>query len=114
MPRSILQVLYFQPSRKQPPATSCDISPLYRLDVPCRLSRAFTLHRVISPAASCFTSGAARQQWMEKRLCSTNALHFTFVGVVATLADSVVVAEFAGYWLHGVCTVASSPATVGA
>jgi len=24
----------------------------------------------------------------------------TFVGVVATLADSVVVAEFAGYWLH--------------
>ncbi len=37
---------------------------------------------------------------MEKRLCSTNALHFTFVGVVATLADSVVVAEFAGYWLH--------------
>jgi len=29
-------------------------------------------------------------------------LHFTFVGVVATLADSVVVAEFAGYWLHRV------------
>jgi sterol desaturase/sphingolipid hydroxylase (fatty acid hydroxylase superfamily) len=27
-------------------------------------------------------------------------LHFTFVGVVATLVDSVVVAEFAGYWLH--------------
>jgi len=27
-------------------------------------------------------------------------LHVTFVGIVATLADSVVVAEFAGYWLH--------------
>jgi sterol desaturase/sphingolipid hydroxylase (fatty acid hydroxylase superfamily) len=27
-------------------------------------------------------------------------LHFTFVGVVATLVDSVVIAEFAGYWLH--------------
>ncbi len=27
-------------------------------------------------------------------------LHVTFVGVVATLVDSVVVAEFAGYWLH--------------
>jgi len=27
-------------------------------------------------------------------------LHATFVGVVATLVDSVVVAEFAGYWLH--------------
>jgi len=27
-------------------------------------------------------------------------LHVTFVGVIATLADSVVVAEFAGYWLH--------------
>jgi len=26
--------------------------------------------------------------------------HVTFVGVVATLVDSVVVAEFAGYWLH--------------
>ena len=26
--------------------------------------------------------------------------HFTFIGVVATLVDSVVVAEFAGYWLH--------------
>jgi sterol desaturase/sphingolipid hydroxylase (fatty acid hydroxylase superfamily) len=26
--------------------------------------------------------------------------HITFVGVVATLVDSVVVAEFAGYWLH--------------
>ncbi len=40
-------------------------------------------------------------------------LHFTFVGVLATLADSVVVAEFAGYWLHRFCTVASSQATVG-
>jgi len=27
-------------------------------------------------------------------------LHATFVGVVATLVDSVIVAEFAGYWLH--------------
>src|SRR5438128_8650623 len=27
-------------------------------------------------------------------------LHVTFVGVVATLVDSVVVAEFAGYWLN--------------
>jgi sterol desaturase/sphingolipid hydroxylase (fatty acid hydroxylase superfamily) len=27
-------------------------------------------------------------------------LHATFVGIVATLVDSVVVAEFAGYWLH--------------
>jgi sterol desaturase/sphingolipid hydroxylase (fatty acid hydroxylase superfamily) len=27
-------------------------------------------------------------------------LHVTFVGVVATLVGSVVVAEFAGYWLH--------------
>jgi sterol desaturase/sphingolipid hydroxylase (fatty acid hydroxylase superfamily) len=27
-------------------------------------------------------------------------LHVTFVGIVATLVDSVVVAEFAGYWLH--------------
>jgi sterol desaturase/sphingolipid hydroxylase (fatty acid hydroxylase superfamily) len=27
-------------------------------------------------------------------------LHVTLVGVVATLVDSVVVAEFAGYWLH--------------
>ncbi len=26
--------------------------------------------------------------------------HVTFVGVVATLVDSVVVAEFAGYWLR--------------
>ncbi|HKV61216.1 MAG TPA: sterol desaturase family protein [Candidatus Acidoferrum sp.] len=26
--------------------------------------------------------------------------HFTFVGIVATLVDSVVVAEFTGYWLH--------------
>jgi sterol desaturase/sphingolipid hydroxylase (fatty acid hydroxylase superfamily) len=27
-------------------------------------------------------------------------LHVTFVGIVATLVESVVVAEFAGYWLH--------------
>jgi hypothetical protein len=27
-------------------------------------------------------------------------LHITFIGIVATLVDSVVVAEFAGYWLH--------------
>jgi len=27
-------------------------------------------------------------------------LHITFVGVVAMLVDSVVVAEFAGHWLH--------------
>lgn len=27
-------------------------------------------------------------------------LHVTFVGIVATLVDSVIVAEFAGYWLH--------------
>jgi sterol desaturase/sphingolipid hydroxylase (fatty acid hydroxylase superfamily) len=27
-------------------------------------------------------------------------LHVTFIGVVATLVDAVVVAEFAGYWLH--------------
>ncbi len=27
-------------------------------------------------------------------------LHITFVGVVGTLVESVVVAEFAGYWLH--------------
>src|SRR5260370_19517403 len=27
-------------------------------------------------------------------------LHVTFVGIVATVRDSVVVAEFAGYWLH--------------
>jgi sterol desaturase/sphingolipid hydroxylase (fatty acid hydroxylase superfamily) len=27
-------------------------------------------------------------------------LHVTFVGIVATLVDSVVVAEFVGYWLH--------------
>jgi hypothetical protein len=26
--------------------------------------------------------------------------HVTFVGVIATLVDSVIVAEFAGYWLH--------------
>lgn len=26
--------------------------------------------------------------------------HGTFVGVIATLLDSVIVAEFAGYWLH--------------
>lgn len=26
--------------------------------------------------------------------------HATFVGVVATLVDSIVVAELAGYWLH--------------
>ncbi len=26
--------------------------------------------------------------------------HATFVGVVAALADSIVVAELAGYWLH--------------
>jgi hypothetical protein len=27
-------------------------------------------------------------------------LRLTFVAIVATLVDSVVVAEFAGYWLH--------------
>jgi sterol desaturase/sphingolipid hydroxylase (fatty acid hydroxylase superfamily) len=27
-------------------------------------------------------------------------LRVTFVGIVATLVDSIVVAEFAGYWLH--------------
>lgn len=27
-------------------------------------------------------------------------LHVTFVGVLATLVDSIIVAEFAGYWLH--------------
>jgi sterol desaturase/sphingolipid hydroxylase (fatty acid hydroxylase superfamily) len=27
-------------------------------------------------------------------------LHVTFVGIVGTLVDSVIVAEFAGYWLH--------------
>jgi len=27
-------------------------------------------------------------------------LHATFVGIVAALIDSIVVAEFAGYWLH--------------
>jgi sterol desaturase/sphingolipid hydroxylase (fatty acid hydroxylase superfamily) len=27
-------------------------------------------------------------------------LHITFVGILATLVDSIVVAEFAGYWLH--------------
>ncbi len=27
-------------------------------------------------------------------------LHVTLVGIIATLVDSVVVAEFAGYWLH--------------
>jgi hypothetical protein len=26
--------------------------------------------------------------------------HVTFVGVVATLAESIVVAEFVGYWLY--------------
>src|SRR4029077_4125049 len=26
--------------------------------------------------------------------------HVTFVGVLATLVDSIIVAEFAGYWLH--------------
>ncbi len=31
---------------------------------------------------------------------SYDRLHVTFVGIVATLVDSVVVAEFAGYWLH--------------
>lgn len=31
---------------------------------------------------------------------SYNRLHVTFVGIVATLVDSVVIAEFAGYWLH--------------
>ena len=31
---------------------------------------------------------------------SYERLHVTFVGVLATLVDSVVVAEFAGYWLH--------------
>jgi hypothetical protein len=31
---------------------------------------------------------------------SYERLHVTFVGIVATLVDSVVVAEFAGYWLH--------------
>jgi sterol desaturase/sphingolipid hydroxylase (fatty acid hydroxylase superfamily) len=28
-------------------------------------------------------------------------LHCTFIGIVATLVDSIAVAEFAGYWLHG-------------
>ena len=27
-------------------------------------------------------------------------LHCTFVGIVATLVDSIVVAEFAGHWLN--------------
>jgi sterol desaturase/sphingolipid hydroxylase (fatty acid hydroxylase superfamily) len=27
-------------------------------------------------------------------------LHCTFIGIVATIVDSIVVAEFAGYWLH--------------
>ena len=31
---------------------------------------------------------------------SYERLHVTLVGIIATLVDSVVVAEFAGYWLH--------------
>jgi sterol desaturase/sphingolipid hydroxylase (fatty acid hydroxylase superfamily) len=31
---------------------------------------------------------------------SYERMHVTFVGIVATLVDSVVVAEFTGYWLH--------------
>jgi hypothetical protein len=31
---------------------------------------------------------------------SYERLRVTFVGIIATLVDSVVVAEFAGYWLH--------------
>lgn len=31
---------------------------------------------------------------------SYERFHVTFVAVVATLVDSIVVAELAGYWLH--------------
>jgi hypothetical protein len=32
-----------------------------------------------------------------------------FVGFIAVLLDSVVVAEFAGHWLRAFCTAANSP-----
>jgi hypothetical protein len=41
---------------------------------------------------------------------SYERLHVTFVGIVATLVDSVVVAEFAGYWLHRLLHSDSFPA----
>jgi hypothetical protein len=37
-------------------------------------------------------------------------LHMTFVGVVAMLLDSVVVAEFAGHWLHRLLHCGKFPA----
>ena len=37
-------------------------------------------------------------------------LHVTFVGIVAALVDSVVVAEFAGYWLHRLLHCGKFPA----
>ena len=37
-------------------------------------------------------------------------LHITFVGVVAMLVDSVVVAEFAGHWLHRLLHCGKLPA----
>jgi sterol desaturase/sphingolipid hydroxylase (fatty acid hydroxylase superfamily) len=50
-------------------------------------------------AVSCFVLGAAARGEGEA-LMIYERFHVTFVGVVATLVDSVVVAEFAGYWLH--------------
>src|SRR6266550_4471091 len=57
------QVLSFQLARGRLSTTWCDISPPRRLGVPCRLSSAFALRRVISPAASCLASGAAGKKW---------------------------------------------------
>jgi hypothetical protein len=39
-------------------------------------------------------------QEVRRGIHALRRLHVTFVGIVATLVDSIVVAEFAGYWLH--------------
>src|SRR5437667_38049 len=85
--------------RRDCSSRTCSISPPRRLGVACRLSSAFAQRRVTSPAASRFLReppgrSARRSPMFYERL------HVTFVGVVATLVDSVVIAEFAGYWLH--------------
>src|SRR5229473_4951417 len=75
------------------------MSPLCGLGVPCRLNTASALPKVNSTAVSCFVLGAAGRG-EGSALMFYERLHVTFVGVVATLVDSVVVAEFVGYWLH--------------
>jgi sterol desaturase/sphingolipid hydroxylase (fatty acid hydroxylase superfamily) len=47
-----------------------------------------------------FGFGSRREEVEGEAPMIYERLHVTFVGVVATLVDSVVVAEFAGYWLH--------------